>query len=94
MRCCQCHDHKFDPFTQKEYYQFYAFFNGIAEKGLDGQKGNAAPLLALPTPQQRQKLDEIASAEKEAQKQLDSSMPGRSPDSGNSSSRPVSVPTH
>ena len=43
--CAQCHDHKFDPITQKEYYQLYAFFNNVPENGLDGSKGNAAPLL-------------------------------------------------
>ncbi|HZM06543.1 MAG TPA: DUF1549 domain-containing protein, partial [Candidatus Saccharimonadales bacterium] len=33
--CCQCHDHKFDPFTQKEYYRFFAFFNNCDEPELD-----------------------------------------------------------
>ena len=43
--CAQCHDHKYDPITQKEYYQLYAFFNNVPENGLDGSKGNAAPML-------------------------------------------------
>ena len=43
MGCARCHDHKFDPITQKDYYRFFAFFNTIPEKGLDGKKGNAAP---------------------------------------------------
>lgn len=50
--CGQCHDHKFDPLTQREYYQLYAFFNQVAENGLDGGKGNAAPMLAFPSPDQ------------------------------------------
>jgi hypothetical protein len=33
--CCQCHDHKFDPLTQKEYYQFFAFFNNADEPNLE-----------------------------------------------------------
>ena len=37
--CAQCHDHKYDPITQKEYYQLYAFFNNVPENGLDGRKG-------------------------------------------------------
>ncbi len=59
VNCTQCHDHKFDPLTQKEYYQFYAYFNAVPENGLDGSKGNAAPLLELPTPEQQTKLSAL-----------------------------------
>ena len=48
MGCARCHDHKYDPITQKEFYRFFAFFNTIPEKGLDGTEGNAAPFLQLP----------------------------------------------
>ena len=34
LECCRCHDHKYDPFTQKEYYQLFAYFNNIDEAGL------------------------------------------------------------
>jgi mono/diheme cytochrome c family protein len=57
MRCAQCHDHKFDPLTQKDYYRFYAFFHNVPEQGLDGQKGNAVPFLKVPTPEQQAQLD-------------------------------------
>ena len=53
LGCARCHDHKYDPLTQKEFYSFGAFFNGIPEKGLDGQKGNAAPFLQLPDERQK-----------------------------------------
>ena len=39
LGCCQCHDHKFDPITQKDYYQMYAFFNSLSDVGLDGDRG-------------------------------------------------------
>jgi hypothetical protein len=57
MRCAQCHDHKYDPLTQREFYQFYAYFNNIAEQGLDGQRGNAAPFMKAPTAEQQAQLD-------------------------------------
>src|SRR5262249_28225319 len=59
MGCARCHDHKYDPIRQKEFYQFFAFFNTIPEKGLDGRTGNAAPLLQLPSPPQKQEFDEV-----------------------------------
>jgi mono/diheme cytochrome c family protein len=52
VACAQCHDHKFDPISQREFYQLYAFFHNVPEKGLDGNQGNAAPMLPLPTPEQ------------------------------------------
>jgi hypothetical protein len=52
MGCARCHTHNYDPISHKEYYQFFAFFNNVDEKGLDGRTGNAKPLLKLPTPDQ------------------------------------------
>jgi hypothetical protein len=49
LQCCQCHDHKYDPFTQREYYQLYSFFNNVPEVGLDGLNSNAKPLMPAPT---------------------------------------------
>ena len=44
LACAQCHDHKYDPFSQRDYYRFYAFFNTLADAGLAGDRGvNAAP---------------------------------------------------
>ncbi len=59
MGCARCHSHKFDPISQKEFYQFYAFFNSVPEKGLDGKTGNAAPYLPLPTDEQKAKQREL-----------------------------------
>src|SRR6185295_7412507 len=60
MGCAQCHDHKYDPISQKEFYQFFALFHNLPEKGLDGQKGNAEPLLRLPSAEQQAQLDKMA----------------------------------
>ncbi|HEV2492840.1 MAG TPA: DUF1553 domain-containing protein [Terriglobia bacterium] len=61
MGCARCHDHKFDPIKQKDFYRFFAFFNTVPERGLDGQTGNAAPVLELPTPSQQHELDRLKS---------------------------------
>jgi len=51
MGCARCHDHKYDPIKQKDFYRFYAFFNTVSEKGLDGRRGNAQPVMELPSPE-------------------------------------------
>ncbi len=45
MKCAQCHDHKYDPISQKEFYQFYAFFNQSSEPGSGRTNSNTAPLI-------------------------------------------------
>ena len=47
MECARCHDHKYDPISQKEYYQFSAFFNNVDELGMSSVDGNAAPTMLL-----------------------------------------------
>jgi hypothetical protein len=43
MECAQCHDHKYDPVSQEEYYQLYAFFNNSQEKGFEGDVSVSKP---------------------------------------------------
>ena len=46
--CARCHNHKFDPITQKEYYQLYAYFNNLPENGRVSNFGNAPPWIFAP----------------------------------------------
>ncbi|RMF36682.1 MAG: DUF1549 domain-containing protein, partial [Planctomycetota bacterium] len=46
--CARCHDHKYDPISQREYYQLFAFFNNIAEHGVGPNDGNSPPFVELP----------------------------------------------
>lgn len=57
--CARCHDHKYDPLTQREYYEMYAFFNNIDETGRVDAGGDANPILKVPTGDQRQRLKTI-----------------------------------
>ncbi|MFN0100648.1 MAG: DUF1553 domain-containing protein [Bryobacteraceae bacterium] len=70
MACARCHDHKYDPIKQKDYYRMFAFFNGVKEKGLDGRDGNADPFLRLPSGEQRKRLDEVTARIKAREAEL------------------------
>lgn len=59
MGCARCHDHKYDPISQRDFYRFFAFFNTVAEKGLDGRKGNAEPMLPIAPMGQLKELDDL-----------------------------------
>jgi hypothetical protein len=56
MGCARCHDHKYDPLTQKEFYQTYAFFNNVPESGRAFKYGNSPPFILSPTPLQQKLL--------------------------------------
>jgi len=86
FNCCRCHDHKFDPITQREFYQMFAFFNSNDETGVLDEfggagpqrgGGNSKPVLLMATAEQEKEQDKIEAAVKaaeqrvaEAQKQL------------------------
>jgi hypothetical protein len=59
LQCARCHDHKHDPIRQREFFSFFAYFNNIDERGLDGQRGNAVPLIKAPTALQQAKMAEL-----------------------------------
>ena len=48
LTCSRCHDHKFDPVTQKDFYRLFAFFNNIDEAGLGPNNGNSPPFIEVP----------------------------------------------
>jgi mono/diheme cytochrome c family protein len=56
LACCECHDHKYDPFTQRDFYRLYAYFNNIPEMGLDNRQGSPVPNLQIATPEQTAQL--------------------------------------
>ena len=70
MECARCHDHKFDPFSQDEFYQMAAFFNNVKELGMTGDDGNYGPMLTLPDEATEKKLTEINASIKAKEAEL------------------------
>jgi hypothetical protein len=67
MGCARCHDHKYDPVSQKDFYRFFAFFNNVDEVGLDGRRGNAKPFLVVDPGNERELADLDAAIETKAE---------------------------
>ncbi|MEM9720636.1 MAG: DUF1553 domain-containing protein [Bacteroidota bacterium] len=59
MECAKCHDHKFDPISQKEYFGMFAFFNNVDEPGQIRYESQAYPVLNLTTTQQQRTLNSL-----------------------------------
>jgi hypothetical protein len=58
--CARCHDHKYDPVTQKEFYQLFALYNQVPERGRAVKVGNSPPYLLTPTREQQAQLDALS----------------------------------
>jgi mono/diheme cytochrome c family protein len=54
LGCARCHDHKFDPVTQKEFYRLFAYFNNVPERGKAIKYGNSPPMIKAPTREQQE----------------------------------------
>lgn len=54
--CARCHDHKYDPISQRDFYQLFAFFNQVPEPGKYIRNDNSMPYLPAPTPDQQRHL--------------------------------------
>jgi hypothetical protein len=64
--CARCHDHKYDPITQRDYYRLFAAFNSIDETGIvkDVEPLSPAPAIMLPTPEQDAQLAKLGTDRK------------------------------
>ena len=60
LGCARCHNHKYDPFTQKEFYQVFAYFNNVPEMGRAMKYGNSPPLVPAPTDEQQRAHDDLS----------------------------------
>ncbi len=73
--CARCHDHKFDPFTQRDYYGMFAFFHNITESGVGSYgsniRENNPPQLQLPSPELESRKVELMAKLEALQQQLE-----------------------
>ncbi|MEM6801967.1 MAG: DUF1549 domain-containing protein, partial [Bacteroidota bacterium] len=70
VECAQCHDHKYDPISQEDYYSLYAYFNNNNDAGIVPYNGEAAPTVMLPTKEEEETWDNL----KKAMKALEDAM--------------------
>jgi len=72
LECCRCHDHKYDPLSQREYYQLTSFFDNVDEAGLYSYftESCPTPTLTLPSDDQRQQLAALNDAVERLQRRL------------------------
>jgi hypothetical protein len=72
FECCRCHDHKYDPFSQAEYYQLYAYFNNIDEAGLYSYFTSSVPTptLAITSADQKTQLSVLVAQVQSEQEKL------------------------
>ena len=63
MECARCHDHKYDPISQKDYYALSAFFNNNNDNGVVPYIGEATPTVLLPTPVEEKTLDSLRTSD-------------------------------
>ncbi len=81
FECTHCHDHKFDPFTQKDYYSLASFFNNIDEWGLYNDTEHVpTPSMLVPTSAQKKKISDTAAELKSARAALAAAMDGAEAD--------------
>src|SRR4051812_9309931 len=66
FNCCQCHNHKYDPFTSKDYYNFYAFLNQTADADYDDEK----PTMKVLQPWEETKLADLRKKVKDREAKL------------------------
>ena len=71
LQCARCHDHKYDPISQKEYYRLFSYFNNVRELGEIANEGNPGPLMPLITADAETKLDSMKAAIRKQENRLE-----------------------
>jgi mono/diheme cytochrome c family protein len=89
--CAVCHNHKFDPITQKDFYSLSAFFNNTTQRAMDGNIKDTPPILVVPSKEDRTRWEtlvkeleaaksKVEARKKDARSDFDKWLAGRKPD--------------
>ena len=78
--CATCHDHKYDPLTQKEFYELSAFFNNTTQNPMDGNIKDTPPIVMVPTDSDREKYAKLGGEIGEVKTQVDQRVANCQPD--------------
>jgi hypothetical protein len=71
LGCARCHDHKYDPLPQRDYYRMFSFFNNVPERGFVYNFGNEPPYIKAPRPAEQAKLAELDARVAEAGRRVE-----------------------
>ncbi|HEY1380980.1 MAG TPA: DUF1549 domain-containing protein, partial [Gemmataceae bacterium] len=72
--CARCHDHKYDPLTQKDYYSLFAYFNSLQDKPLDGNASVYPPVIKVGSPEQLAELDRLKQQVAAVRREIDAAV--------------------
>jgi mono/diheme cytochrome c family protein len=78
--CAVCHDHKFDPLTQREFYEMAAIFNNTTQRAMDGNIRDTPPVIAVPMREDRPRWDALAKEVPDARAKADARKQAARPD--------------
>jgi hypothetical protein len=68
--CAVCHDHKFDPISQREFYELAAYFNNLNQTVMDGNRKDTPPIVVVPQKSERERYKELVASVASAQKSM------------------------
>jgi hypothetical protein len=78
--CAVCHDHKFDPLSQREFYEMAAFFNNTTQKAMDGNVKDTPPVVTVPRDEDLPRWQELAGLVPQAKQRVDERRAGARPE--------------
>lgn len=75
LGCARCHDHKYDPISQRDFYSLFALFNNVPENGRAVKIGNSPPFMPAPTPEQESRESELRTQADTLRRQIEVAEP-------------------